>query len=210
MNIHSMTAPTLEPGPVAAPMTTRVLDAALAVFTERTYAGAAVPLVAARAGVGVGTIYRSFPGKEQLANAVYRRAKLALLDHLATALAALGAGAPAREQVSAVWSGLAAYAEGDPDGFAFLEHQQHAAYLDDESRAVSARVDSLACDLVRAGQATGEIRPGDPEVLLALAFGAYVGLTKLARSRGITPSRTDVALAGDAVWHLLATPTPTS
>jgi AcrR family transcriptional regulator len=202
MNIHSVTSTTAPAGPAV--MTTRVLDAALAVFTERTYAGAAVPQVAERAGIGVGTIYRSFPGKEALANAVYRRAKLALLDHLLAALEPLPADASARERVAAVWSGLAAYADSDPDGFAFLEHQQHATYLDDESLAVSARVDALAADLVRTGQAAGEIRPGDPEVLVALAFGAYVGLTKLARSRGTTPSAADVALAGDAVWHLLA------
>ncbi len=204
MNIHSVTTTTTAPSAAPAVMTTRVLDAALAVFTERTYAGAAVPQVAERAGIGVGTIYRSFPGKEALANAVYRRAKLALLDHLLAALEPLGPGASSRDRVAAVWSGLAAYAGSDPDGFAFLEHQQHAAYLDDESLAVSARVDALAADLVRAGQATGEIREGDPEVLVALAFGAYVGLTKLARSRGTTPSDADVALAGDAVWHLLA------
>jgi AcrR family transcriptional regulator len=203
MKIHSVT--TTERAPSApATMTTRVLDAALAVFTERTYAGTAVPQVAERAAIGVGTIYRSFPGKEALANAVYRRAKLALLDHLLAALEPLPADASARERVAAVWSGLAAYADGDPEGFAFLEHQQHAAYLDDESRAVSARVDALAADLVRSGQSAAEIRPGDPEVLVALAFGAFVGLTKLARSRGTTPSAADVALAGDAVWHLLA------
>jgi AcrR family transcriptional regulator len=203
MNIHSVIA-TTERTATAATMTTRVLDAALAVFTERTYAGTAVPQVAERAGIGVGTIYRSFPGKEALANAVYRRAKLALLDRLLAALEPLPADASARERVGAVWSGLAAYADSDPDGFAFLEHQQHAAYLDDQSRAVSDRVDALAVELVRGGQATGEIRPGDPEVLVALAFGAFVGLTKLARSRGATPSAADIALAGDAVWHLLA------
>lgn len=204
MNIHSVTTTTTAPSAAPAVMTTRVLDAALAVFTERTYAGAAVPQVAERAGIGVGTIYRAFPGKEALANAVYRRAKLALLDHLLAALEPLGPDASSRDRVAAVWSGLAAYAGSDPDGFAFLEHQQHAAYLDDESRVVSQRVDALAADLVRAGQASGEIREGDPEVLVALAFGAYVGLTKLARSRGTTPSAADVALAGDAVWHLLA------
>ena len=151
MNIHSVTT-TLDPGAAApATMTTRVLDAALAVFTERTYAGTAVPQVAERAGIGVGTIYRSFPAKEALANAVYRRAKLALLDHLLAALEPLPADAPAHERVAAVWSGLAAYAGSDPDGFAFLEHQQHAAYLDTESRAVSARVDALAAELVRTG-----------------------------------------------------------
>jgi AcrR family transcriptional regulator len=207
MNIHSVTADmTTHPGASAAPvaMTTRVLDAALAVFTERTYAGTAVPAVAERAGIGVGTIYRSFAGKEEVANAVYRRAKLGLLDELVAALAPLGSSATSRDRVAAVWAGLAAYAEVDPAGFAFLEHQQHAAYLDADSLTVSSRVDALAADLVRAGQAAGEIRPGEPELLVALAFGAFVGLSKLARSRGTTPSAAEVALAGDAVWHLLA------
>ena len=201
MNIHSVIA-ILD----TAPMTARVLDAALAVFTERTYGGTAVPQVAERAGIGVGTIYRSFEGKEALANAVYRRAKLALLDHLHAALGALGADATTFDQVAAAWAGLAAYAAGDPDGFAFLEHQQHATYLDDASRAVSDRVDALGADLIRAGQARGDLRDGDPDLLVALVFGAFVGLTKAARSRSRPLAPADVSRAGDAVWHLLARP----
>ena len=137
MNIHSVTTTTTAPSAAPAVMTTRVLDAALAVFTERTYAGAAVPQVAERAGIGVGTIYRSFPGKEELANAVYRRAQArACSTTCSRPSSRSGPAPPSRDRVAAVWSGLAAYAGGDPDGFAFLEHQQHAAYLDDESRAV--------------------------------------------------------------------------
>ena len=189
MNIHSV--------PVTMPSTTtRVLDAALAVFTERTYGGAAVPQVAERAGVGVGTIYRSFAGKEELANAVYRRAKQAMLDRLVSALASVGPDASPRARVGAVWAGLAAYAGSDPDGFAFLELQQHAAYLDE--------------DLVRDGQRGGDLREGDPATLVALVFGAFVGLTKQRRSIGRHLTDSDVAAAGDAVWHLVAKPTTTT
>jgi AcrR family transcriptional regulator len=205
MNIHSV--------PVDAalsPMTTRVLDAALAVFTERTYGGAAVPQVAERAGIGVGTIYRSFAGKEELANGVYRRAKRGMLDHLVAALTALPADASSRRRVAAVWSGLAAYAVADPDGFAFLEHQQHASYLDDESVALGRRIDAFAEDLVRDGQRAGDLRDGDPAMLVALVFGAFVGLSKQRRSGGLPLTSSDVEAAGDAVWHLVARPpTPT-
>jgi AcrR family transcriptional regulator len=197
------------PVPEAAPMTARVLDAALAVFTERTYGGAAVPQVAEHAGIGVGTIYRSFDGKEALANAVYRRAKRALLDRLRAAMVELGPEAGTRTQVLAAWSALAAYAADDPDGFAFLEHQQHASYLDAESLAVGTQVDELAADLVRAGQVRGDVRVGDPDVLVALVFGAFVGLTKVARQRDVPLDDDEVRRCGEAAWNLLAaTPGP--
>ena len=203
MNIHSVPD-------VPVPMTSRVLDAALAVFTERTYGGATVPQVAERAGIGVGTIYRSFAGKEELANGVYRRAKQAMLDHLVAALTVLPPDATSRQRVTAVWSGLAAYAVADPDGFAFLEHQQHAAYLDEASLALGRRIDGLAEELVRDGQRSGELREGDPATLVALVFGAFVGLTKQRRSIGRHLTDSDVAAAGDAVWHLVAKPTTTT
>ena len=203
MNIHSVID-------TAAPMTTRVLDAALAVFTERTYGGSTVPQVAERAGVGVGTIYRSFVGKEALANGVFRRAKQSMLEHLLEALAEAGPDASPRSRVAAVWSGLAAYAASDPDGFAFLEHQQHAAYLDDESIALAQRIDALAEGLVRDGQSAGALREGEPATLVALVFGAFVGLSKQRRALGRPLSTTDLDAAGDAVWHLVARPVTTT
>jgi len=49
----------------------RLLDAAAAAFTER---GAEVPLedIARSAGLGIGTLYRHFPTREALVEAVYR------------------------------------------------------------------------------------------------------------------------------------------
>src|SRR5690349_13359187 len=59
-----------------------VLDAALALFAERGYAGTTIPDVMAKASVGAGSLYRLFPSKEALANEVFREAKRRLLDRL--------------------------------------------------------------------------------------------------------------------------------
>lgn len=48
----------------------RILQAAAEVFTERGF-GATLDEVARRAGVGVGTVYRRFPGKASLAEALF-------------------------------------------------------------------------------------------------------------------------------------------
>jgi AcrR family transcriptional regulator len=49
-----------------------ILAAALELFAERGFHGTAVPLVADKAGVGAGTLYRHFPTREALILAVYQ------------------------------------------------------------------------------------------------------------------------------------------
>jgi len=63
----------------------RVLEAAKAVFAEGGPSGS-LEAVARRAGVGVGTLYRHFPTREALFEAVYRR-EVEQLAELATQLA---------------------------------------------------------------------------------------------------------------------------
>ncbi len=196
MNIHSVPA-------ASSSLSTKadaVLDAALALFTERTYGGTAMPAVAERAGVAVGTIYRSFPSKEALANAVFARGKQQLLEAVT---AEVTGGGPARDEVLAMWRGLAGFARANPDAFAFLEHQQHAGYLDAGSREVSARVERAACGVVERGQSRGEIRPDDPGLLVAMVFGAFVGLSKACRATETVLSPAVIQASGKAAWDLL-------
>jgi AcrR family transcriptional regulator len=68
----------------------RVLAAAAAVFAERGVDGS-LPQVAARAGVGVATIYRSFPTKVDLIEALLADRFRAFADRVTDAL---GAGDP--------------------------------------------------------------------------------------------------------------------
>jgi AcrR family transcriptional regulator len=176
-----------------------VLAAALEAFAQDTYNGTPMTAVAERAGVAVGTIYRHFPSKDALGNAVYRRWKGRLLEYLS-------AGATPAESVrdtfGRFWRALLAFAADHPTAFAFLEHQQHEGYLDTESRAVSDRLVTAATDWIARGQRAGEIRPGEPEVLLALVYGALVGVTKAARAGG-TISAEQLAGAEHPVWELL-------
>src|SRR5215813_10452417 len=84
-----------------------VLDAALATFTQYTYSGTRMALVAERAGVAVGSIYRHFPSKEALGNAVYRRWKGRVLGYLRDAT---GPDEPVRDSFGRLWRALLAFA----------------------------------------------------------------------------------------------------
>jgi AcrR family transcriptional regulator len=182
-----------------------LLGAALAVFTEHTYAGTAVPMVAERAGVAVGTIYRHFPSKQALGNAVYQRWKGRLLERLTEPTGGTERIDPdesARAAFGRMWSVMHAFAAEHPAAFAFLEYQQHAGYLDDQSRQLIERSTAFAVAVVSRGQQRGEIRAGDPVVLVALAYGAFIGLSKAAWS-GAPVGPKDFQDAEIAVWDLL-------
>ncbi|MGW4027584.1 TetR/AcrR family transcriptional regulator, partial [Streptomyces sp. NPDC005009] len=129
-----------------------LLDAAAAVFVA---SGVDAPVrdIAARAGVGLGTIYRHFPTRADLIIAVYRHqvdacaeAGPALLTTSATPHAALGEWIGLFVDFLVTKHGLAAVLHSDEAGFDAL----HTYFLD--------RLVPVCTQLLEAAAAAGEIR----------------------------------------------------
>jgi AcrR family transcriptional regulator len=129
-----------------------LLDAAAAVFVT---SGVEAPVrdIAARAGVGTGTIYRHFPTRADLIIAVYRHqveacaeAGPALLATCPTPHAALGRWINLFVDFLVTKHGLAAVLQSDDAGFDAL----HAYFLD--------RLVPVCAQLLGAAAAAGEIR----------------------------------------------------
>ena len=129
-----------------------LLDAAAAVFVT---SGVDAPVrdIAARAGVGMGTVYRHFPTRADLVIAVYRHQ----VDACAEAGPALLAAGPTPHAALGQWvdlfvdflvtkHGLAAAMQTDSAGFETL----HAHFLD--------RLVPVCTELLDAAAAAGEIR----------------------------------------------------
>ncbi|MEU4620758.1 helix-turn-helix domain-containing protein [Actinoplanes sp. NPDC023801] len=130
-----------------------LLDAAATAFIE---SGVNVPVrdIAARAGVGVGTIYRHFPTRADLIVAVYHHqieacaeAGPALLAKSATAHAALAGWIDLFVDFLVTKHGLAEAMHSDDAAFERL----HAVFLD--------RLLPVCARLLEAAAAAGEIRP---------------------------------------------------
>ncbi|MEU5720165.1 helix-turn-helix domain-containing protein [Streptomyces sp. NPDC020403] len=129
-----------------------LLDAAAAVFVE---VGVEAPVrdIAARAGVGMGTIYRHFPTRADLIVAVYRHqieacaeAGPALLAAGPTPHAALGKWVDLFVDFLVTKHGLAAVLQSDSPGFEAL----HSSFLD--------RLLPVCAQLLDAAAESGEIR----------------------------------------------------
>ncbi|WP_405888454.1 TetR/AcrR family transcriptional regulator [Streptomyces sp. NBC_01136] len=164
-------------------MRRKVLDAALELFDERTWDGTNVPEIATRASVAVGTIYRYFPNKQALGEAVFTEAKAAFANAVITDEVRRADPVTA---INMIWCNQVAFATAYPQAFSFLEHQIHSYYLRPQALEVVHRLNSELVGILRAAQATGAVRPGDPQVLLSMVFGAFVGVTKHSRASGIS------------------------
>ncbi len=147
----------------------RILAAAAEAFATR---GLAVPidLVAERAGVGVGTLYRHFPTKEALFAAVVGQRVAAL----AAALGAAGAGDDTGSTLFTCIELLAVEVVGNQDLLEALE----AAGVDvtPELAQALARLEREIDDLLRRAAAAGAVRADvSPEDVLGLVIGTCRG-----------------------------------
>ena len=181
-----------------------VLDAALKMFAARGYHGTTVPDVATAARVGTGTLYHYFEHKQQLVNEVYRDTKLrlraALLDQLPEP--DLDQAGAAERWFTELWRRLAGFATGEPEAFRFLEMQDHVEYLDLESRQLEL---SVLAPLFMVGKRMHDRAGGTRiDVVIALMWGAFVGLVKASRLGYLRLDDESLRQAGSTTWRMLA------
>ncbi|MFD4571030.1 TetR/AcrR family transcriptional regulator [Streptomyces sp. NPDC058417] len=131
-----------------------MLDAAAEVFVTSGI-DAPIRAIAARAGVGLGTLYRHFPTRADLVTAVYQHqieacaeAGPRLLAESGTPFAALRGWIDLFTDFLVTKHGLADALRSDSERFGAL----HAQFLD--------RLMPVCGDLLDAAVAAGEIRPG--------------------------------------------------
>ncbi len=190
----TVTAP---PATVDGPKRQAILDAALDLFAERGFHGTAVPLVADRAQVGAGTVYRYFASKEALVNELFQFWKQqlgrALLDEFPQK-------AGTRAQFHEIWKRLHRFAAVHPKAVAFLELHHHHHYLDARSRAVEdALLQPLKFFVVDAQQKK-TLRAVAPELLMAMVYGTFTALLRAGWERRITLTQSLLDEAESALW----------
>lgn len=152
-----------------------ILDAALELFAERGFHGTAVPLVAEKAGVGAGTLYRYFASKEAIVNALYQKWKGELGEALMTGFPV---GRPAREQFRELWRRLFGFAARHPQALRFMELHHHGSYLDEKSREVEFALLAPLRAFVVGAQQQKVLKEIAPELIIALAYGGFIGVLK--------------------------------
>ncbi|HEY4940994.1 MAG TPA: TetR/AcrR family transcriptional regulator [Rhizomicrobium sp.] len=179
----------------------RLLAAALELFETRGFDGVAVPEIAAKAGVATGTIYRYFTTKEALVNALYRYWKAV---YNAIVLAPLPQGLETRDQFTTYWQRMMQFAQNHPRATRFMDLHHHAPYLDAGSIAAGGTYREVAEAFIGRARDSGAIRDIDPILVVALMWGAAVGLTKFAGQGALTCDAATAIAMEEALWRAIA------
>ena len=177
-----------------------ILDAALTLFAERGFHGTSVPDIAHLAGVGAGTIYRYFEGKEALVNALYQAHKGELGQAL---LAGFDPSAPPRAAFHHFWHSAIAFTQKSPRAFQFLELHHHAPYLDKKSHDLEGELLVMAHTFITAASARQVFKDVPAEVLLALVWGAFRGLVQGGCEGRIVLTEKIISQAEECVWEAI-------
>ena len=180
----------------------RLVRAALELFTTLGYHPTTTPVLARKAGIAEGTIYRHFASKQQLLNELYRGAARWSTRLVREADAAtLGP----REKLGRLAELLVDGAGREAAVVRLFFFQDHAALLDDKSRESAREFRAAIESLVARGKADGSVRPGSADVLAA----AWLGVVRVALERVMTrewgANSAGVGVCVGAAWNAIRT-----
>jgi AcrR family transcriptional regulator len=162
-----------------------IVEAALALFTERGFAATRLEDVAARAGIGKGTIYLYFPNKEELFRAVVRHRLGPNLDAI-QAIIATHTGSSA-ELLRRIAAHALALVESDIIAIPKLvlaESGNFPAIARLYAEEVAKRGMALLENVLARGMERGEFRRLDPHSVLPLFTGPILAMALWKNSIG--------------------------
>ena len=177
-----------------------IFGAALELFADRGFYGVTVPEIAQKAKVGAGTIYRYFPSKEALVNALYQFHKQELAAHFLTGLDLNG---PPRAVFQAFWQRACQLARAKPKVLEFLELHHHAPYLDPKSRAIEEQILGTAAQFVAHASAQQVFKDVQPGVLIAIVWGSFRAMVQGGCDRRLVLNDETCSQAEQCIWEAI-------
>ena len=155
-----------------------IVRAALELIAENGFHGAPMAMIADKAGVGAGTIYRYFENKDVLINELYRE-----LEHrlYAVLMGGYSPEKPVRERFIHLGSAILRYCITNPLDFRYLEQFHNSPYGVVHRRdKISGEADEkdIYRKLFEEGLAKKVIKDLPLVVLFALAFGPLITVAR--------------------------------
>lgn len=179
----------------------RLLASARELFTSLGYHGTTTPMIAERSGVAEGTIYRHFPGKQALLNAVYQETQHWGLDRLREA--GEGGGSTG-EVLGRLGRALLAAAEEEPARIRILLGWNDQGLLDEASQRSAEEFQRGLESLIARGKQEGSVRAGLVELwtMIWLTLVRAAALRVAAREWNARHPHATATL--DAAWEAIA------
>jgi AcrR family transcriptional regulator len=173
-----------------------VLDAALELCAEHGFHGAPISMIAARAGVGVGTIYRYFRDKDELLLELFRVLHIRVREQLYS-------GYPQQEPVRGrflfLFARLLRFFIDYPLEFRYLEQFHYSPYGVACQEEIAAEENNIRA-LLLEGRDQQILKDAPLPLLEAIAFGPIVALAKEQISGRVQVDEAMIRCTVEACW----------
>ena len=189
---------------MAEPSTTRdrLLEAARELFTTTGYHATTTPILARRAGVAEGTIYRHFPSKHALLNAAYQETERWGATTVREASA--GTGRSVGQRLTALGRTWLEQSEKDPARMRLLLGWRLTAELDETSRAAASDLRHGLEHLIAHGKQEGSVRAGVVELWTAVWLTLVAFAVERVANREWTAAHPHAVATLEAAWEAIA------
>lgn len=180
----------------------RLLRAAIELFTAQGFRATTTPLIAARAQLAEGTIYRHFRGKDVLFNETRRRS----VEWATGVIRDLSAERqPPRETLTRIGRRLAEGAQRDAAVVRMALAAPNDGPAPDEACRLAVQAFRGALELIVAGgKSDGVIRPGPAELWCGIWLAVVRYCTERVAAGEWAPDHPQVTLTLDAAWDAIA------
>lgn len=179
---------------------TAILEATLALISERGFHNTPMSLIAKTSGVSAGIIYHYFSGKEALINELYKDIKLEIIGAM---LAGYSEDLSLDERFLGVWFNFVHYSLNHPTKGLFLEQFENSPYIKHamDEDIVQSTVPFFA--FFEQGVEAKVFKPLPPLVLFDLGFAPAVSLVKRHVAGFVVLDDALMQAAANACWDAI-------
>lgn len=179
-----------------------IIRAALELVGEHGFHGSPVALIAERAGVAAGTIYRFFDSKDTLIKEIYGSLEGQIMAAVA---AAYPAGLPVRERFFHIGRTLVGYFIASPLQFRFIEQYHNSPYgVASRRDKIFGRKDGgIIAELFQEARDQQLVKDLPPPILFALAFGPLAAVSRDHILEFIALDDRLIGLTVEACWDAI-------
>ena len=174
-----------------------ILDATLVLMSENGFHGAPISLIAEKAGIGAGTIYRYFKNKEELINELFIEIKRRVINAM---YCGYDETAPYKERFKVLWINMINYYRKHPKEFIFIEQHRYAPYVSTITRAESMRVLSPVLLFFLEGKKKKYIKHLPLYTIIGLIHGPIITMVKLNLDHNRIITDDQIIHAEQACW----------
>jgi TetR/AcrR family transcriptional regulator, repressor of fatR-cypB operon len=177
-----------------------ILQATLGLLSEQGFQGTPMSQIARRADAGVGTIYRYFPSKDDLINALYIDVKLRIAQFV---LPACTGDMPVHKAFKTISRALIQFFVENPDVLSFAEQYINSPLITAATREAGSRIIEPLNMLFRRAIGQDLLKPLPVRMMGDLIYGSLVALAKYSINGGGEPDDIEIAAGIDAIWDMI-------